>query len=81
MQLIHVGFGNYIAANRVIGISVPNSAPIKRMIWDCRRSGTLFDTTNGRKTKSVITTDSGHVILAAIEPETLAGRIKESRPR
>jgi regulator of extracellular matrix RemA (YlzA/DUF370 family) len=78
MLVIHVGFGNYVAAGRVIGITPLNSAPIKRMISECRKLGMVIDTTNGRKTKTVITTDSGHVILAAIEPETIAGRIRQS---
>jgi len=81
MLLIHAGFGNYIAANRVIGINAPNSSPTKRMIVESRTRGMVIDTTNGRKTKAVITTDSGHVILAAIEPETLAVRLRQSKPQ
>jgi regulator of extracellular matrix RemA (YlzA/DUF370 family) len=78
MLLIHVGFENYIAANRVIGINILNSAPTKRMVGEYRSRGMIIDTTNGRKTKAVITTDSGHVILSAIEPEIIAGRIRQS---
>ena len=78
-ELIHIGFGNIVAMNRVIAIASPNSAPTKRSIQEARNKGTLIDMTNGRKTKAVIFIDSGHVVLAALVPETIAGRLRVSR--
>jgi hypothetical protein len=78
-ELVHIGFGNIVAMNRVIGIASPNSAPTKRIIQEGRNKGLLIDMTNGRKTKAVIFTDSGHIVLAALVPETIAGRIQLSR--
>ena len=79
MELIHIGFGNILAINRVIAIVTPNSAPIKRTIQDGKNKGQLIDMTNGRRTKAVIITDSGHIVLAALAPETIAGRLQASR--
>jgi len=79
IELVHIGFNNIIAVNRVIAIASPNSAPIKRTIQEGRNKGLLIDMTNGRRTKAVITTDSGHIILAALAPETIAGRLQASR--
>ncbi len=79
IELVHIGFSNIIAMNRVIAIASPNSAPTKRAIHDGRSNGFLIDMTNGRRTKAVITTDSGHIILAALTPETIAGRLQASR--
>ena len=79
IELIHIGFGNIIAMNRVIAIASPNSAPTKRAIQESRNKGLLIDMTNGRRTKAVIATDSGHFILAALAPETIAGRQQASR--
>ncbi|MFC2006319.1 DUF370 domain-containing protein [Chloroflexota bacterium] len=79
VELVHVGFNNILVMNRVIAIASPNSAPTKRTIQDGRNKGLLIDMTNGRKTKSVIITDSGHIILAALAPETIAGRSQASR--
>lgn len=79
IELIHIGFGNIMAMNRVIAIASPNSAPIKRMIQEGRDKGLLIDMTSGRKTKAVIFTDSEHIILAALAPETIAGRLSNSR--
>lgn len=79
MEAIHVGFGNILAVNRVIAIVSPNSAPTKRAIQEGRNKGLLIDMTNGRRTKAVIITDSGHIILAALAPETIAGRLQASR--
>ena len=79
IELVHIGFNNIIAVNRVIAIASPNSAPIKRTIQEGRSKGLLIDMTNGRRTKAVITTDSGHTILAALAPETIAGRLQASR--
>lgn len=79
IDLIHVGFGNILAMNRVIAIASPNSAPIKRTIQESREKGLLIDMTSGRKTKAVIFTDSEHIVLAALAPETIAGRLLNSR--
>ncbi len=73
-RLINIGFGNIVAAGRVIAIVSPESAPIKRIISDARERGQLVDATYGRRTRAVIITDSGHVILSAIQPETVANR-------
>ncbi len=79
VELVHIGFGNIIAANRIAAAMKPNSAPIKRLIQDSRGKNALIDLTYGRKTKAVIILDSGHVILAAIEPETIASRLAHQR--
>ena len=78
-ELVHIGFGNMLAMNRTIAIASPNSAPTKRTIQEGRNKGLLIDMTNGRRTKTVIFTDSGHIILAALAPETIAGRSQVSR--
>ncbi len=79
IELVHIGFGNIVATNRVIAIASPNSAPTKRTMLEAKNKGQLIDMTNGRRTKSVIVTDSGHIILAALTPETIAGRLQGSR--
>jgi hypothetical protein len=79
MEPVHIGFGNIIAMNRVIAIVSPNSAPTKRTVQEGRNKGLLIDMTNGRRTKAVIITDNGHIILAALAPETIAGRLQTSR--
>ncbi len=79
VELIHVGFGNILAMNRVIAIASPSSAPTKRAVQEGRNKGMLIDVTNGRKTKAVVFTDSGHVILAALAPETISGRLQVGR--
>jgi regulator of extracellular matrix RemA (YlzA/DUF370 family) len=79
MEPVNVGFGNIIAGNRVIGMVSPNSAPVKRAIQDGRNRGIVIDMTNGRKTRVAIFTDSGHIVLAAITPETTAERIRSIR--
>lgn len=78
-ELVHIGFGNILVMNRVIAMASPNSAPTKRAIQEGKNKGLLIDMTNGRRTKVVIFTDSGHVILAALAPETIAGRLQASR--
>lgn len=75
MKLINIGFGNLINADRVIAIVSPESAPVKRVIQDAREKGMLIDATCGRKTTAVIITDSGHVVLSAIQPEMMANRL------
>ncbi len=79
LELVHIGFNNVIVMDRVIAIGSPNSAPIKRAIKEAEGKGRLIDMTNGRKTKAVIISDSGHIILAALTPETIAGRFQSSR--
>ena len=79
VELVHIGFNNIIVMSRVIAIASPNSAPTKRTIHESRDKGLLVDMTNGRRTKAVIITDSGHVVLAALAPETIAGRLQASR--
>ncbi len=84
MKLINIGFGNIVSASRVVAIVSPESAPIKRTIGDAREAGLLIDATYGRRTRAVIIVDSGHVVLSAIQPETIANRFmgssKESEP-
>ena len=74
MKLINIGFGNIVSANRVVAIVSPESAPIKRIISDARDRGQLVDATYGRRTRAVMITDSGHIVLSAIQPETVAHR-------
>ena len=75
MKLISIGFGNMIAADRLIAIVGPESAPIKRIIQDAKERGTLIDATYGRRTRAVLVMDSDHVILSAVQPETVANRM------
>jgi regulator of extracellular matrix RemA (YlzA/DUF370 family) len=75
MKLINIGFGNIVSANRLIAIVSPESAPIKRIIQEARDRGMLIDATYGRRTRAVIITDSDHVILSAVQPETVANRL------
>ena len=75
MKLINVGFGNMIAANRLIASVSPDSAPVKRIIQDQREKGMLVDATFGRRTRAVLIMDSGHVVLSALQPETVAARM------
>ena len=81
IELVHIGFNNMLAMNRVIAIASPNSAPTKRTVQDGRTKGLLIDMTNGRRTKAVIIADSGHVILAALAPDTIAGRLQTGAPK
>lgn len=74
MQLINIGFGNMVSANRIISIVSPESAPIKRIIQEAKDKGTAIDATYGRKTRAVIFMDSGHIVLSAIQTETIATR-------
>ncbi len=80
IKLINIGFGNIVSANRIIAIVSPESAPIKRIIQEARDEGVLIDATYGRRTRAVIICDSHHVILSAVQPETVAHRltVKES---
>lgn len=74
-KLLNIGFGNMVAANRLIAIISPESAPIKRMIQDARDKNILIDATYGRKTRAVLIMDSGQIVLSAIQPETVSHRI------
>ncbi len=75
MKLISIGFGNMINANRLITIVSPESAPIKRIIQEAKEKGLLIDATYGRRTRAVVIMDSDHVVLSAVQPETIAGRL------
>lgn len=75
MKLINIGFGNMVSANRLVAIVSPESAPIKRIIQDAKDRGTLIDATYGRRTRAVLITDSDHVVLSAVQPETVANRL------
>ncbi len=75
VKLINIGFGNIVAANRIVAIVSPESAPIKRIIQEAREKGILIDATYGRRTRAVIIVDSSHVILSAVQPETVANRL------
>ena len=75
MQLISVGFGNIVVASRIVAIVSPESAPIKRIIQDAKENKSVIDATYGRKTRAVLVMDSGHIILSAVQPETIASRL------
>ena len=75
IQLLNIGFGNMVSANRVMAIISSESAPIKRMVQDARDKGLLIDATYGRKTRAVLVMDSGQIVLSAIQPETVAHRL------
>ncbi len=75
MQLINIGFGNIVSANRIISIVSPDSAPIKRLVQEAKDSKMAIDATYGRRTRAVLIMDSGHVILSAVQPETVASRL------
>lgn len=77
MQLINIGFGNIVSANRIIAIVSPESAPVKRMVQEAKDDGMAVDATYGRRTRAVIIMDSGHVVLSAVQPETVAGRVEK----
>ncbi len=73
-ELIHVGFGNYLAMNKALAIVTPTSAPIQRMVREGKKEKTIIDVTSGRRTKAAVFTESGQIVLVAITPEALAGR-------
>ena len=75
MLILNVGFGNVVSATKVIAIVSPEAAPIKRMIQEAKDDKTAIDATCGRKTRAVIVMDSGHIVLSALQPETLSGRL------
>ncbi len=78
-ELVHVGFGNIVALNKVVAIVTPGSAPIQRMMQAGKSKGLLIDLTSGRKTKAALVMDSGHIVLVAIAAETIAGRLAVAR--
>lgn len=78
MKLINIGFGNMVSANRLIAIVSSESAPIKRIVQEARDKGSLIDATYGRRTRAVIIMDSDHIILSAVQPETVANRLDSS---
>ena len=78
MQLVNIGFGNIISAERIVAIVSPESAPIKRMIQEAKDNKTAIDATCGRRTRAVLIMDSGHVILSAVQPETVGDRIDKT---
>ncbi len=76
VKLVNIGYGNFASASRLISIISPDSAPVKRIVQESRDRGVLIDATYGRRTRAVLITDSDHVILSAIQPETIAGRME-----
>ena len=78
MQLVNIGFGNIVSANRIIAIVSPESAPIKRMVQEAKDKGTAIDATYVRRTRAVVITDSDHLILSALQPETVASRLDKN---
>jgi extracellular matrix regulatory protein A len=79
VELVHIGFGSVVAINRVMAVVSPDSAPVKRMVQQARQEGRAIDVTYGRKTKAVIVLDNGYLVLAAIQPETIVGRLAQQR--
>ena len=78
-RLVHIGFGNMVVAERVVAIISPSSAPIKRLREEAREAGLLVDATQGRKTRAVLVMDSRHVIISAIQPETISARFEDAQ--
>ena len=78
MQLINIGYGNMVSSSKIVAVVSPDAAPVKRMVQDARDKGMLIDASCGRKTKAVIVTDSDHIVLSAIQPETVAHRINDA---
>ncbi len=78
MKFINIGFGNMVASDRILTLVSPDSAPIKRLVQDAKDSGRVIDVSCGRRTRAVIITDSEHVILSAIQSETIAGRLDDA---
>ena len=75
MKFINIGFGNMVSAGRIVAIASPDSAPIKRLVQDAKEAGRVIDVSCGRRTRSVIITDSDHVVLSAIQAETVSNRL------
>ena len=79
VKLINVGYGNFVSADRLISIVGPESAPVKRIVQEAREGHTLIDASCGRRTRAVLIMDSGHVVLSAVQPETVAHRLSDDR--
>ena len=79
IRLINIGFGNFVSAQRLISIVSPDAAPVKRIVQDARENKTLVDASCGRRTRAVLIMDSGHVVLSALQPETVAHRLDDDR--
>lgn len=77
MRLVNIGFGNAVNADKIVAVVSPEAAPVKRIVQTAKDNGSAIDATCGRKTRSVIVCDSGHVILCALQPETLAGKAED----
>ena len=80
MKLINIGFGNMVSAGRLVAIVSPESAPIKRMVQEARDRSILIDATYGRRTRAVLIMDNDHIVLSALQPETIANRLGEREP-
>lgn len=80
MKLVNIGFGNTVAADKIVAIVSPDSAPIKRMVQDAKDNGTAIDATFGRKTRAVLIMESDHIVLSAVQAETVAARIDKDIP-
>lgn len=78
MQLVNIGFGNVVSANKIVSIVSPEAAPIKRIVQEAKDEKTAIDATCGRRTRAVLIMDSGHVILSALQPETISGRLDKN---
>ena len=78
MQLVNIGFGNIVSSERIVAIVSPESAPIKRMVQEAKDNKTAVDATYGRRTRAVLIMDSGHIILSAVQPETVGSRIDKT---
>ena len=81
MKLVNIGFGNTVLADKIVAIVSPDSAPIKRMVQDAKDNGTAIDATYGRKTRAVIVMNSNHIVLSAVQAETIADRIDKDIPQ
>ena len=79
MQLVNIGYGNMISAERIVAIVSPDAAPVKRLVQNAREKGMLIDASCGRKTKAVLIMDSDHVVLSAVQPETVAHRVSDDK--
>lgn len=81
MKLVNIGFGNTVAADKIVAIVSPDSAPIKRMVQEAKDNGTAIDATFGRKTRAVLIMDSDHIVLSAVQAETIADRMDKDLPQ
>ena len=79
MQLVNIGFGNIVSSQRIVSIVSPESAPLKRIVQEAKDEKRAIDATFGRRTRSILIMDSGHVILSAVQPETIAGRLNNNQ--